>query len=101
MDASFAKGKEKWVLNPGIVAENCPSHTAEEWLEILRAKSNDLGRPISWMEIKTDPKLDHHAISQLLGPYSFYENKLLPGAKKVYRHEIRLGSRRSGYLPEF
>jgi len=67
----------KPLVSDGKIAEDCPSHTGEEWLAILQEKSLVLGKPIPWYDIKQDPELNHKEILEKLGPYSAYENKLL------------------------
>ena len=82
---------DKSLISEGIIAEDCPSHTAEEWLVILQKKSLALGKPIPWYDIKQDPELNHKEILKKLGTYSVFEKKLLipQGDSNDQEHDVR------------
>ena len=66
----------KSITASGVVGANCQSHTGPEWLEIIKRKSYEQGRPLSWHQIKQDPELDQNEILRVLGTYSTYEREL-------------------------
>jgi len=80
----FKTAARKSELNPGQIAPECSSHTAEEWLEIMQEKSQVQGEKLSWWQIKQDPELNHKEIMNKLGPYAKYEDKLFQKEKASY-----------------
>lgn len=71
------------VVTKGEIAAHCQSHTGEEWLKIMQAKSNAQGKKLSWYQIKQDPELNHQEIMEKLGTYANYENQLFKVAEKA------------------
>lgn len=73
---NFRRKNTQSELGAGQIAANYPTHTKEEWLKILQAKSQAQGERLSWWQIKQDPELNHQEIMAKLGYYAAYEDKL-------------------------
>ncbi len=48
---NFRRKNTQSELSAGQIAADCPTHTKEEWLKILQAKSQAQGERLSWWQI--------------------------------------------------
>lgn len=94
---SFNNNIDDSALEKGIAAEQHENRTADEWLEVMQAKSRAQGRALSWSQIKRDPELDHYAILASLGQYVVFENLLFTpqAARETQGAQAITGTRES------